>query len=174
MALKLLVRNKIQSFAWNKLYTREMFKNISFSKNKRYEDVRIMHKVFFNANRITLINYNGYFYTIRNDSITGTTRRIQSKEFLESLENRCQDLRNTKFYNDARYGQFISIRRMIYEMINISSTIEALQDIMAMEKEIYIDAKCAMNNRQKFESVIFLKSPKSYTLLRNIAAFIRR
>jgi len=78
--MQLLLKNRIESFTWNKLYREEILKKLEFPPGYRYEDVLIMHKVFQNAKRIITIPECLYFYNIREDSITGSTRFNKSKE----------------------------------------------------------------------------------------------
>ena len=49
---ELLIDTKIQSYAWNKLFKRELFNNIEFPTNKNFEDIATTLLLFERANKI--------------------------------------------------------------------------------------------------------------------------
>lgn len=55
--------------AWNKLYKREIFDNISYPKGRIHEDELTIHYIVEKCNKITTLNEKLYFYVQRNQSI---------------------------------------------------------------------------------------------------------
>ena len=53
-----------------KLYKAEIFKDIRFPYKKIHEDTFTTYKVLSKINKTAVNNYNGYYYRVRNDSIT--------------------------------------------------------------------------------------------------------
>ncbi len=56
--------------AWGKLYKATLFKDIRFTLNRLYEDIDIMHEVFWRAEKIVYSNSKMYGYVHREESIT--------------------------------------------------------------------------------------------------------
>lgn len=170
-ALRKLIGNKeIQSYAWNKLYKRECIEGICFEAGKEYEDVRIMHQIFLRAQRVSTIDRCLYNYSIREDSITGKTRNIHSAAFMESLEKRCDDLKDTQYHDLARIAEFICMRRIAYEILVAGEKEDPFfGELMKKEKRLYAGIRCSMGWLQRFGARLFLVSPEFYVFLRKTA-----
>ena len=88
-ALELLLENtKCPSHAWNKLYKKEVFNNISFPVGKYYEDVYIMHIIFENAQSVTFIEKPLYYYRQRDDSIVHMKNMKGYYDLMEAVKLR--------------------------------------------------------------------------------------
>lgn len=69
-ATKLILKDEdIPSFAWNKIYRKNLFDTILFPKGRIYEDTATIYKCFNLANRVTIINRVFYNYLRRPGSI---------------------------------------------------------------------------------------------------------
>ena len=77
-----LSKANIQSYAWNKLYKRELFLSIRFPKGRNYEDQAIMHLIMHNCNRIKYFNKAFYNYYQNQNSITHTVNLKNYRDFL--------------------------------------------------------------------------------------------
>ena len=53
-------------FAWNKLYKKEVFRELRYPVGKAYEDDFIVHKLFWDVQRVACTSYIGYNYIERN------------------------------------------------------------------------------------------------------------
>ena len=167
-ALQKLVENKVlTSHLWNKLFKKELFLDLEFELGKRYEDVRIIHKLFLRAKKVVAIEEILYDYYVREDSITGTTQYSNSQEFIDSLDLRCNDLKNTKVFSSAKIGEFCSIRRIIYEMVISNNYNENYyKNLLEKANNIYSDAKIEMSLLNRILAKIFLKAPYVYIGIR--------
>ncbi len=67
---KLLLDITFHSFLWGKLIRRSLFDNTKFC-NRYFEDLSTLPKLFYKANKISVIDKPLYFYTSRRDSILG-------------------------------------------------------------------------------------------------------
>lgn len=56
--------------AWGKLYKRELFKKIRFTENRLFEDIDIMHELFWESKKIVYSTARLYGYVHRENSIT--------------------------------------------------------------------------------------------------------
>jgi len=71
-ALTELVNDKwLCNYTWDKLFKKELFDGIEFPKGRTFEDIAIMHKIFYRAKTLAITNEIKYNYTIRKYSITG-------------------------------------------------------------------------------------------------------
>lgn len=80
-AFKLIIQDKYVEPAWlyaiNKNFYNE--NNFTFMPNMYHEDFGIIPKVICLANKVTSINYNGYNYTIRENSIMNDNTKSLKK-----------------------------------------------------------------------------------------------
>ncbi|HFI0403570.1 TPA: glycosyltransferase family 2 protein [Streptococcus suis] len=58
--------------AWNKLYKKELFSNVQYAKGKIHEDEYIAYQLFYDLDRIAVVNDSLYYYVERQESITRT------------------------------------------------------------------------------------------------------
>lgn len=64
--------------AWGKLYKSELFDDVRFTVGRFYEDVDIMHEIFWKCKRIAYSNARLYGYVHRGESIT--TQKFSKKD----------------------------------------------------------------------------------------------
>jgi len=79
----LLDDDKIWQIVWNKIYKKEIVSNVVFESGKIHEDIFWMYLVVAKANRICVLDYYGYNYFQRADSIMGvgfSTNRLDAVE----------------------------------------------------------------------------------------------
>ena len=69
-SLEHLVDGGINNGVWNKLYCRELFKDISFPEGKSSEDISVMQRVICAADKLVTISAIKYYYRVRPESIT--------------------------------------------------------------------------------------------------------
>lgn len=73
----------ITNFLWNKLFKREIFKNISFPLGKIYEDLYVMPRLIDNTNKICFDSRRMYGYYQRSDSYVNSYSLEKNKNYLE-------------------------------------------------------------------------------------------
>lgn len=99
-ALNYLIEDKkIKSHLWNKLYRRKTFSGILFPAGKLYEDVSVMHKIFLNAEKISVLKIFKYYYYYREGSITKTHKLQDDIEEFEAYYSRFHDLKDMPLVN---------------------------------------------------------------------------
>lgn len=73
--------------AWNKLYKKELFRDLRFDNGKLHEDEFIIHKVLFLSDRVVFLPDLLYYYLIRSSGIMGTeNKRTKADGFRSSIE----------------------------------------------------------------------------------------
>lgn len=80
------------NYVWHKLYRRSLFKNIRFPEGKLYEDIFIMHDIFWQAEKVVRITDIGYHYFIRTGSISSNHATEGRLDFCEAVLVRLQFL----------------------------------------------------------------------------------
>ena len=103
---ELLTEETLNNYAWNKLYNRELFNKIRFKENIKFEDVDIMYKLFYRANKIVYTSYVGYNYVQRYDSIMKTIDNNAIENLMDATNERYffveKNTKNLKRYNISR------------------------------------------------------------------------
>ena len=80
--------NWILGVAWNKLYKRSLFNNISYPKGKLHEDDYVSHELYNLCEKVCVINENLYNYVQRNGSIINSAWNVHHADGAEALLNR--------------------------------------------------------------------------------------
>lgn len=87
-ATKLILKDEdIPSFAWNKIYRKDLFDFILFPKGRIYEDTATIYKCFNLANRVAIINRVFYNYLRRPGSICLDVNGNVEKTFKRMSDN---------------------------------------------------------------------------------------
>ena len=163
-AMELLIAdNEVTSYLWNKLFLADLFMESCFDSGYRYEDIRIIHKIFLKSARITAINSVLYHYRIRKGSITNSTVLNKSKELIEALECRCSDLKNTEYYIPACYAEMIQIRRIISDiLISHVNKDDFFEEEFDKLKSLYHICQRHIKMIQKIKFMFFMSFPMIY------------
>jgi glycosyltransferase involved in cell wall biosynthesis len=87
-ALSELVNDRwLCNYLWDKLFKKELFGGIEFPKGRTFEDMAVMHKIFYRAKTIVITNEKKYNYTLRKYSLSSSaTICNQYHRFLSHME----------------------------------------------------------------------------------------
>ncbi|HWJ77145.1 MAG TPA: glycosyltransferase [Niallia sp.] len=92
---------------WSKIYKKDLFKDLRFPQNRLAEDLFLTHELFFKAKKVSHINYTGYYYFIRPDSIMGKNDQKLTFDTLEGMMEQhkfiCEKVPELKKYVDKLY-----------------------------------------------------------------------
>mgnify|MGYP001852550308 CR=1 FL=1 len=133
-ALKLLIENKIRSYAWNKLYKKEILDNIQFPVGRKMEDLAVMHKIFEKANKIVYTNKVEYYYLQREDSILGNIDLKLTKDLLYFVTERYKYM--MKKYPELK--DVLNTDRVKYILI-YHKNICLLNDVITYNEKEFLD-----------------------------------
>lgn len=171
----------IQNAAWNKLYRKEVLKNLSFPTGKWYEDIVFTTKAISRAKSCVYLDTACYNYIIdREGSIMNTqinsrtfTDQIpayrEKTEFLQSLGR--QDLADTHdyffykrlllFYDQLYHDKGLDRKKFISDIISI------IHENVDHDREHYERVyRCSVANpNEKRKMDLFLKSPWLYRVV---------
>ncbi|MBS4212689.1 glycosyltransferase [Neobacillus rhizophilus] len=98
-ALNQLYNNLIKGVVWNKLYKRDLFKDIRFPKGKIHEDDFTTYKLLFNSNKIIITSYQLYYYLQRSNSIMGSKFNAKHLDSLEAFSNQILFFNKNELYD---------------------------------------------------------------------------
>lgn len=110
---ELLIDTKIQSYAWNKLFKKQLFENIEFPKSKNFEDIATTLLLFEKANKVALLEEPKYYYVRRDNSIIGVRNYKTYKDYLEVIYDKYLYL-NGKYKELDLYNAYNFIINMIW------------------------------------------------------------
>ena len=110
---ELLIDNKIQSYAWNKLFKKELFKDLEFPVNKNFEDIATTLLLFERINKVVLLEDPKYYYVRRDDSIIGKKNYKTYKDYLDVIYDKYKYL-DGKYKELDLYNAYNFIINMIW------------------------------------------------------------
>lgn len=84
----LIEESKLKQPVWYKLYRKEIVVGIPFEKEKYHEDVFWSYLAIGKAEKISIIEYLGYFYWQRSESIMGEKYSLKRLDAMEAYCNR--------------------------------------------------------------------------------------
>lgn len=110
----LIDNSEIQQIVWNKLYSTELIKDIPFEKGKFHEDEFWSYQVIGKTNKVAIVNYVGYNYLQRKDSIMGNDYSVKRIDAIEAKVLRQKYLED-KFLELALEGKINLLFSCLYQ-----------------------------------------------------------
>lgn len=142
----LILETVIQQTVWNKLYKREVVKNILFEQGKVHEDEFWTYQVISNCNNLIHIDLDLYYYFQRDDSIMGNNYSLKRLDAIEGRYNRYLFICNNypKLSNKAKLNLFYISIYYLQQSMRISKSKEyktSYKFIKNMIKKIKFNTK---------------------------------
>ncbi len=138
MLIKIFKQKECDISIWDKLYHRSLFDNIRFPVGKRHEELAIIHKIIFSAERIAVINRPLYNY--RQIPSSFTKQRLSKEnlilvDYADQVVEFCAD----NYPSIKKYALAFSAKKRLELCIKVTeiknSTLE--EDLLA--KELFND-----------------------------------
>lgn len=174
---QILLDKELKSYPWGKMYKKDLFEKnkITFPQRMFYEDLAIIIKLFFYAEKIVLNNQYCYYYlqTSRSSTRTPNPKNIDDrlsaltmiKDFLIANEQ----LKNYKneFIHFCLYHLYLMARQVVLwnikiEYNNLIASIEQLLNEKCLNEEII--NKTYLSKEQKKELKILINKQKMYRM----------
>lgn len=95
------VMNYMYTIVCNKLFKRELFKDIKFKKGIWFEDVEILYRLLPHINSIGKVDFIGYNYIQRENSITYTYNK-RLYELITNLDGIVDYYKKNNLYNEYK------------------------------------------------------------------------
>ena len=108
----------VNAYAWGKLLSKELFRDIRFPKDKIWEDLATMYKVLLQQKHMSIVEDKLYYYYQNPKSITHLEWSVKKLDEVEAYENQLAFFEKMNVnlyvavlnsYSKALYGQIRSI-----------------------------------------------------------------
>lgn len=73
-------------YAWNKLYKKELFNNITYPEGEWFEDIKTTYNLFTKTDKICYLHKDLYYYRIRQGSITSSAYSDKNVELINAID----------------------------------------------------------------------------------------
>ena len=147
---------KLRMGVWNKIYRRELFNDIWFPKGQLYEDLAVMYKVIFRANKIMYLAESKYYYLQRGDAITSqpySVREHDRYQFMNEMSAFIREHAPEIYVYAVSYKHingFLSIaNRMIISSTYDIDFIKRIQKDIRSEKQWLLEGKLPYNRKMQ-------------------------
>lgn len=85
---EILLDNNIQSYAWNKLYRKDLFDEIKYPVGKKYEDIGTTFYLLEKCNKVVVTGKPEYYYINRQGSIVNNVTETTITDYIELIMQR--------------------------------------------------------------------------------------
>ena len=154
---EVLLDKNIQSYAWNKLYEKELFDEIKYPIGKKYEDIGTTFYVFEKCNKIVVTSEPEYYYLKRSDSLVNNVTESTVLDYTEIIIQRYlytkENIKELKKYNNYYLAKTLITAHNDIELLGSIS--EKMQE---KYKELYNLVK---NDREDIEELFNAEQKKA-------------
>lgn len=157
--------------SWNKLYKREIFKDIAFDKGKIHEDEFILHKIISQCERISIIKDCHYNYVQRAGSIMSTSYNVRRLQAVEACERRLiYFAQGDKKYINPTMIRILGVLRDAKENLDFSveTNRNKYNEMICIYKKILLKYFIHLKAAVIIKSLLFLYCSPAYMWLRRI------
>ncbi len=144
---QLLEDNKIQSYAWNKLFKRKLFDDMKFPTGKNFEDIATTFLLFEKSDIIIRKETPKYYYIRREDSIVGQRTSKTYNDYMDVLLDKYlyiyKNNKELREYNE--YNYVISMVWLYTILVRYD-----IKDLFAKYDELFLTVKEIMNKDGEF------------------------
>ncbi|MED4230140.1 glycosyltransferase family 2 protein [Priestia megaterium] len=120
-----IVDHHCRTYVWNKLYKRELWKDIRFPYGKLFEDTFTTYKVINQSSKIIKLDRTLYYYYQRENSIVNSKFTVRKLDQHEALDEMMQ-------FIEEEYHEFAPITCIKY----FSQSLNNLQEVLINRKNI--------------------------------------
>lgn len=155
----------IKTVVWNKLYKKEILDDIIFEVGKYNEDEFFTYRVLANAKRLVHIDFYGYYYLQRSNSIMGESYSLKKLDSLEGCSRRALFIKQN--YPDL---YFLELKSVTFSCINHCQKL--LKNKQVDENRVGRKKVKAIKKQFKWNHDYFSKlnkKDKMYVLLSNLS-----
>lgn len=171
----LFKKNNYGNFVWNKLYKHELFNKIRFPYGKNYEDIYVMHKLYYNAKTIVFIDKGLYYYISRKTSILEEESVSTTIDFFDGMILRAKfppSKRNIKYLSISMLNKILKSQKILLNK-NVNKN---MQDELKKKCNYCLENFCTskyLNKKQMYKVFLCKKFPCFYSWIYKIRTKIR-
>lgn len=119
-------------YAWNKLYKRNLFRDLRYPNGKIYEDEFITPKLIYKATIITYVELELYFYLQRNGSIVKQKFNVRKFDKVDALED------NVKYFKLNKEKELYFLAQRVYTDMFLWNEYAAKAELDNIESELIV------------------------------------
>ena len=158
---EILLDKNIQSYAWNKLYKKELFDEIKYPIGKKYEDIGTTFYLFEKCNKIVVTSEPEYYYLKRSDSLVNNVTESTVLDYTEIIIQRYlytkENIKELKKYNNYYLAKTLITAHNDIELLGSIS--EKMQE---KYKELYnLVYNIMKNDREDIEELFNAEQKKA-------------
>lgn len=166
-----------QPTACNKIYKRELFKDLRFDKGKYYEDLRLINKLYLKCNKVAFIDDFCYYYVERANSIMQDTNIKRNIDIIDAVKSIIDFYKDEKKYDAFKDEiEFLMIdniiistfTRIICSNKQYKDQLKGYWDFINKEFPNYKNNKYINKLDFKRRIIYYLNSRKSYFITKLI------
>lgn len=134
----------VYTVVWNRLYKREIFKEVRFPEGKIREDEFVALPIYTACSKIVLIRDAYYYYRINSNSIMSNKRNVKQLDAVEAVYNRFLEYEK-RGWNDMLPGAYICGRNhlQIWKFIKFSTKEDKCRKKEILQMFRYMMKKCS-------------------------------
>jgi glycosyltransferase involved in cell wall biosynthesis len=138
---RFLVSNTIEGFSCNKLFRRNVLKDIKYPEDMKFEDIPTVMELIINADRIGFVNKELYNYLLREDSTSATRTSKNTLDYIKAIYMVGDILKKSKFNNLEKEYEYYFTRAInqIYAFLRASKNKDEKAKITSYSKK-YINS----------------------------------
>lgn len=156
--------------ACNKLYKRNLFRNVRYPYAKKYEDVGTTFNLFGNAEKIVFSNIPKYNYVVNENSITHTYKfdirefdRVEMAEYMRTYISLMFDNKKLRgVINNFVCTQYISVVNIMIRCNKKNKNL--IRTTKSILLRYFFDIMKYGTKKGKMQSIIFIISPNLYKI----------
>jgi len=144
----------LHSYAWNKIYRKEIFDDIRFEKGKKFEDMHNLVKLFRKAGRIQTTDIGNYIYYWNPKGITAKAKGDDLSDLLDAHVKLLDLLRKTPQNKNIKemgeyYSHILNIQLDVYELTGKKPILPEMKYKTTIKEKIMniigIESMCRIN-----------------------------
>lgn len=168
--LEILKDIHLFSFLWDKIFKRELFKNIRLPENKLFEDVATVYKIVQKAEKIIVIPLALYNYVERNSSTIASYSDRRFRDQLEAFYGQ-EKFAKQHHYDEAipwiNYHITETKRRILYWYISTGKKDQIKKILKELKREyrkelIFIITRRELSRGRKIAALVLSLLPWMY------------
>ena len=153
---------KMDRPAWNKLYKKDLFRDLRYPKGRIFEDEFTTYKALYKCSKICFVDLPLYYYLQRSDSIIGVMNGHRDSKVVEAYLQRIDFYRDNNEDALWRKGIMHCLHMMCYFNLNCANADSADGGINKCYRKEFLSAvNCysqaykSFGTREKFEIVLY-------------------
>ena len=158
---EVLLDKNIQSYAWNKLYKKELFNEIKYPIGKKYEDIGTTFYIFEKCNKVVVTSEPEYYYLKRADSLVNNVTESTVLDYTEIIIQRY--LYTQKNIEELRkYNNYYLAKTLITAHNDIELLGSISEKMQEKYKELYnLVYNIMKNDREDIEELFNAEQKKA-------------